>query len=214
MAEALVCARSPTGWRSAALASTRRWVAKGAWAITDQALFALSNFGINILLARWLRPEEYGAFTLAYSIFLVLGTVHSALLADPMIVFGAGKYRDRLSAYVEALLRAHWLLTANGSVVLGIAAICVAMGGNRAIAYALLALAVANPFILLLWLMRRSCYIRVQPNLAASGGLVYMTTVLAAAYLLFRADRLTSPSALLVMGGASLISALWVKSRL
>ena len=43
------------------------WVAKGFWAIIDQGLFALSSFLLNFMLARWLIPQEYRAFTGVFS---------------------------------------------------------------------------------------------------------------------------------------------------
>ena len=36
-------------------------------ALADQALFAGSNFILNIVLARWLSPNDYGAFGVAFS---------------------------------------------------------------------------------------------------------------------------------------------------
>jgi hypothetical protein len=41
------------------------WFKKGSLAVLDQGLFSGANFIVNILLARWLAPEEYGAFAVA-----------------------------------------------------------------------------------------------------------------------------------------------------
>src|ERR1700691_3728197 len=49
-----------------------RWITKGGLAILDQGLISGSNFLIGILLARWLMPEQYGAFALAFYVFLLL----------------------------------------------------------------------------------------------------------------------------------------------
>ena len=68
-----------------ALPNLLSWVTKGGLAILDQALFAGANFLVNIFLARWLTPTEYGAFALAYSIFLLLGAFHTAILTEPMM---------------------------------------------------------------------------------------------------------------------------------
>ena len=48
------------------------WVARGGWAVADQASFALSNFVVTVLLARWLPPLEFGAFITSYSVFLLV----------------------------------------------------------------------------------------------------------------------------------------------
>src|ERR1700685_915370 len=86
------------------------WVGKGSLAVLDQGLFASSNFLLNVLLARWLAPADYGAFALAYSIFLLLLVLHNALLTAPMLVFGSGKYRERFREYLGVLLRVHFTL--------------------------------------------------------------------------------------------------------
>jgi hypothetical protein len=38
------------------------WLKKGGFAAVDQGLFSAANFLVNILLARWLEPVQYGAF--------------------------------------------------------------------------------------------------------------------------------------------------------
>src|SRR5438045_8021636 len=85
----------------------RRLVGNGFWAIADQGLFAGSNFILNIVLARWLSPDEYGAFGVAFSIFLLVGTLHSSLLTEPMTVFAPGKFRERIEKYVGICLYGH-----------------------------------------------------------------------------------------------------------
>ena len=49
------------------------WLSKGSWAVLDQALYALSQFLVNLLLARWLTPAEYGVYALLYSVLLLRG---------------------------------------------------------------------------------------------------------------------------------------------
>ena len=58
------------------------WTTRGFWAVTDQALFAVSNLVINVLLARWLSPREYGAFVTAFVVLLLVGVAHSSLIVD------------------------------------------------------------------------------------------------------------------------------------
>ena len=64
-----------------------RWVTKGGLAILDQGLISGSNFLIGILLARWLVPAQYGAFSLAFSVFLFLSYVYQSLLSEPQACF-------------------------------------------------------------------------------------------------------------------------------
>jgi len=59
----------------------RRWGLKGGLGILDQGLYSGANFVLGILLARWFSPEEYGAFSAAYSIFLLFSVAQVALIA-------------------------------------------------------------------------------------------------------------------------------------
>jgi O-antigen/teichoic acid export membrane protein len=192
----------------------RRWVGKGLWAVGDQGLFALSNFLVNVLLARWLSPQEYGAFALAYAVFLLLATAHTALLTDPALVFGPGKYEDHSDAYLRTLLSAHWAFSGVASGVLLLVTLVAASVGATRVALALLALAGATPFILMQWLFRRACYMRSEVRLAASGGALYMVLVLGGAVALYRWHWLSSLSGLALMGCGSLAAAAWIRRGL
>jgi hypothetical protein len=81
------------GSRGELLRGGRTWLSKGLWAVTDQGLFALTNFGASILLARWLPQREFGAYAVAFSVLLLMGVVHTALLTEPMLVFGTSLSR-------------------------------------------------------------------------------------------------------------------------
>jgi len=149
------------------------WATKGSLAIADQGLFAGSNFFVNILLARWLAPADYGAFALAFSIFLLLGAFHTAILTEPMLVFGPGKYADRFHSYIAILLRGHFVLMLPGAALLAAAALVLGRLYSPSVARAFLGLALAGPFILLLWLVRRAFYVQLRPGWAAAGGALY-----------------------------------------
>jgi O-antigen/teichoic acid export membrane protein len=165
-------------------------------------------------LARWLLPTDYGAFGVAFAIFLLVGSVHSAVFAEPLLVFGSGKYKDRLSEYMGALLYGHAVFAVLGSLILLLVSAGFAISGMASLATVMLALAVAEPFILLLWLMRRACYVRFEPRLAASGGAWYMVLMLAGAFVLYWREWLSAASAMGVLGLSSLLVSLWLAVRL
>jgi len=184
------------------------WTTKGSLAIADQGLFAGSNFLLNVLLARWLAPADYGAFALAYSVFLLFGVFHTAILTEPMLVFGPGKYRERFPEYLGILLRSHFALMLPGAALLAAAAFLLGWVYSPAVGRAFLALALAGPFILLLWLLRRAFYVRLNPGWSAVGGGVYLAILLASILALRSAGRLTPATGFLAMAAASLITCL------
>ncbi len=191
-----------------------RWLKKGFWAVMDQGLLATSNFVLNILLARWLTPYEYGAFSLAFAVFLFVGALQQATLLEPMLVFGAGKYKQRLPEYLGTLVYGHLGFAALGSLMLTAAALGFALWGSYSLSAVLISLALAEPFILLLWLMRRACYVSLEPRLAASGGAWYMVSMLAGTYTLYRFEWLSTATAFGVMAISSLATSLWLAARL
>jgi O-antigen/teichoic acid export membrane protein len=194
------------------------WVGKGSLAVVDQGLFAGTNFIVNILLARWLTPAEYGAFALAFSVFLLLGAFHTASLTEPMMVFGAGKYASCFEKYVGILLCGHFGLMFPASLVLITTAFLLGPIHSTSAEWAFLGLALAAPLILLLWLVRRALYVRLEPGWSALGGATYLLVILAAIEVLKTARTLSPATGFLAMGaGAAVVSGLllWrVKPRL
>ncbi len=206
--------RPPSGRHRAAAPPGRRWLSKGLWAVLDQGLFALTNFGVSVLLARWLPQRDYGAFAVTFSVLLLMGTVQSALLTEPMLILGPSRFKEHTAAYLHRLTTLHFALSsAMGVVLLGTVAV---LGWLRPLptAGALVALAVSAPAILFLWLARRACYIESRPRLAATGGLAYALLVPAGMVVLLRADALTAASSLLMLGVTSLPVAWWLLFRL
>lgn len=189
-------------------ATTARWLSRGFWAIADQGLFALSNFAINVLLARWLPQEEYGAFAVAFSVFFLLGAFHTAVLTEPMLVFGASKYGAQFRQYIGVLLCGHAGLASGVSLLLGFAALACWWFGDGAVARALGGLALAAPFILFIWLVRRAFYVQSQFHWAAIGSALYLLVMVAGAYILYRREWLAPVSAFGVMGVAGLLGGL------
>jgi hypothetical protein len=91
----------------AKLRSVLPWATKGGLAIVDQGLISGSNFLLGILLARWLMPEQYGAYALAFSAFLLLSFLYHSLLLEPMAVFSGSTYHRSLRGYLGALVWIH-----------------------------------------------------------------------------------------------------------
>lgn len=184
-----------------------RWVSRGAWAVVDQAFFSLANLLVLLLLGRWLEPVEFGRFAVAHTIFLLLATVHTAMIVEPMLVFGAGRFSRRLPRYLGAVMALQTPLTLATAAVMGlIGAVCLIF--DAATARPILAMAVAAPFMLLLWGVRRPWYVIMRPHRAAAGGAVYLIVVTLALQLLALWNCLNSYTAIGVMAAASAVAAI------
>ena len=182
--------------------------------MVDQALFAGTNFLVNVLLARWLEPAAYGAFSTAYALFLFTGTLHTALWTEPMLVYGSGRFRERFPAYQSVLIGYHWrfgLLV--GLTFLSLAVFFARLQG-RELALSFLGLSLAAPAVLYLWLVRRGAYVRLDPRLAALGGGLYLFLYLGLAGLLLWVRLLNEATAFLAMALAAVLAAEAIRRRL
>ncbi len=191
-----------------------RWVTKGSLAILDQGLISGSNFLIGILLARWLVPAEYGAFSLAFSVFLLLSYVYQSLLSEPQAVFSGSAYRQCLRGYLKALLSIQLVVTAFGLGLLGgSAAIVYAMGKAEGLPGALAGVAIASPCILFFWLLRRSYYMNLAPARAAMGAFIYFVLVTGGLFVAYKKALVSPFSAYLLMAIGALGTGLFLLSQ-
>jgi len=203
----------PAG-RLAITRSPLRHALQGAWAVSDQALFALSNFALNLLLARWMSPRDYGAFGVAFSIFLLLGVLHTAFFTEPMLVHGpSDRYRHKFGGYLKVLVGGHFLFSLAAALTLLAASIGLGRLGQPALSASIMGLAFMSPLVFLLWLGRRACYVLLLPRLAASGGILYMCILLGGVAVLSRQQSLSPVAAFGVMGAGSLVSSVWLLHR-
>jgi len=186
----------------------RIWARRGSWALADQVLFAGSTLVINVLLARQLTPHEYGAFAVAFLMFMLAGTIHTVTLTEPLLVYGSGKYRESLGAYIRVLLAGHALVAgAISAAFLAAGSICWLLHAST-LARTFSALAVAGPFVLLVWLLRRAFYVQMRPQWAAVGDGVFLALTIGSLFLLGAFGALGPASAILGMGAAGLAASL------
>jgi O-antigen/teichoic acid export membrane protein len=186
------------------------WTTKGGLAIADQGLITGSNFLLSILLARWLSREEYGAFALGTAVFLLVATLYQALVLEPMSVFGGADYYSRLRSYVGSLLRIHLLATVGIILALGLSAGVARAAGQTGLAGALAGAALATPCIMLLWLARRSFYLRFSASFAVAGAILYCALVVGGLFVARAQGWLSSFSAFVLMGIGGLLSGLFL----
>ena len=104
------------------LRESSRWIRGGILAVVDQGLMSGSNFALSILLARWLTPEQYGAYAVALSIFFFVSTVHQALLLEPMSVLGTSEYSGQWREYAGAMVWFHAGFSVLMLIVFGVGA--------------------------------------------------------------------------------------------
>jgi O-antigen/teichoic acid export membrane protein len=59
------------------------------WAIADQGIVSVGNFGTSVLLARFFSPAQFGLFVLIYTLTLALNTAQLSLVNYPLSIMAA-----------------------------------------------------------------------------------------------------------------------------
>jgi len=183
------------------------WVAKGGLAIIDYGLISGSNFLLGVLLARWLAPEQYGAYALAFSIFVLVAFLYQALLLEPLSVFSGAAYRNNIRGYLKTTVWIHWAISLVVCLLLGGTAIAARVWWHSSVsAVAFAGMTLATPFILIHGLGRRSFYLKLSPGPAAFGSIFYCVLVTGGVFVVYWKGWLSSFTAYVVMGLAALVS--------
>lgn len=191
------------------------WATRGSLAVLDQGLVAISNFGVGIFLARWLSPGAYGSYALAFSIFLLLSMIFQALILEPQQVFGPSDYGDSKREYLGLLLWIHSRLALAIVVALGISAwLMHALAAPDGLPQALAGVTFAAPCVLLLWLARGACYVRLSPQSAVAGAGTYCVVLFVSLTFVYWVGLLSPFSAFIVIGLAALTSSIVLLVRL
>lgn len=149
------------------------------WAIGDQGVVSLGNFLVNVTLARWLPPHDYGVYALLFVVMVALNTVHGSLISYPLSVRGAKAAQSEMPHLLGTSLSLSCLL----AVPLGclIAATAVAIGCSR------LSLWVTASMVA--WQLQETCrralISQLRPRAAIGGDLIsYLGQAVAIYYLL------------------------------
>ena len=182
-----------------------RPIAGSREAILDQVLFAGTNFLVGIFLARLLNLKAYGAFSVALSVVYIAGAFHSAVLTEPLMVFGSTSYRSSFGPYMRLAFKFHWTLSGGILVLLAVGSAMAEAFGSPAMAGALAGASTSAPLILLIWLVRPICYLRGRSRVAVLGSIMNAGTLAALLFVLWHKRVLSPYSSFLAIGGAAAV---------
>lgn len=196
-------------------AGARTWSPKGALALVDQGLISGANFIVGIVLARHLAPDQYGAYGVAFQVFLFLSVAYAALVLEPLSVFGSSVYRNSNREYLGALLRIHGVIAAFIFLGLFTCAWMLRMfSPSGDLTAALIGVGIASPCMLLFSLGRRGFYVKLSPRQAALGALGYFAIVLGGLLFAFHQGSLSPLVAFLLIAAGAGITAPMMLARL
>lgn len=187
--------------------SALRWISRGTLAIGDHALFSGASLLLNLLLARHLSTADYGSFALMYSMLLVVSGFHNALLLEPMTVIGTAKYPNQLHEYLRSQFKLHILFCiCIGPLGAVAGAVMRHMLPDRYFGDSLISAAIVIPWVLLFWLVRRTCYVIGYPKLAVRGSAINIVAILLLVWFLLRNHLAGAISASIVLALGSVLA--------
>ena len=190
------------------------WAHKGGLTIFEYGLVYGSHFLVSVLLARWLSAEQYGAFAVAWSVFVLLSLIYQSLILEPMSVFGGSTYRSNFRAYFASLMWIHIVLSLAIFLLFGASAGVSRMFGAAAgMPAALAGVTIASPCVFYFWLARRSCYLELVPGQALAGAFVYSGVILVALWVFYRQHLLSPFIAFILVGIGSLATGTFLMVR-
>jgi len=167
--------------------------------VADQGVASSTNFVLNILLARWLLARDYGAYSVCWSILLVLAAFHNALILEPMTIVGPAEFGGNLNAYFRANNRLNALV----SLALALAGLLFALFYKEAVVRAcLLVLTLCVPGYLLLLTVRRKQYVINQPIRALKISVIYAILVFTVVSVCRASGKLSAVSGVAAFGTA------------
>lgn len=193
----------------------RAWGAKSALSLVDQAMTSLAGCSVSLLLARWMLPEVYGAFAVAFAGYLFVCGFYNVIVLEPVSVIGPARHFIRVTGYFQEQVAVHAVLTGGLSVLVLLAGTVVWLVEPQSpLVGAVLGGGLALPFLLFLWLARRMCYVVRRPSIALLGSGFYLAIVLIGLFVLRHFAQLRPFVAFLLTGSASLLAALFILKQL
>ena len=101
----------------------RRLAGRNTFALADQVLISGANFLTVVLPKRAMSPDEFGSFSLVYSVLLLANIVQSTLLTQPHNVLAANREGDEYRRYTTSTALAQLALAvAEALAMLAVAA--------------------------------------------------------------------------------------------
>lgn len=173
------------------------------WGVADQAVSSLSNFALNIYIARALGAEQYGSFAIVFVTYAFALNASRGLVTDPLMVRFSHVDRRTWRRVVASCTGT----TISVGLVLGAAVLVVAAVLGGSLGFGFVALAVALPGLLLQDGWRFAFFACGRGSQAFLNDLIWLALLIPALIGLQRAHVTNVFWSLLAWGGAATAAA-------
>lgn len=171
-------------------------------AIVSEGMLSISNFVIGILMLKYATKSEYGMYVLLFSFIGILSAYQNAIINAPLVVLINTKYENERRTYVSSLaVGKNYLFVPPLLLLIITGSLYCAINSTPGIyiieLFVLSAVAliyVSKEFIRVLY------FVKLDTNAIFKMDLFNLTTVLMGMLLLVYVDRVSSLSAIIVLG--------------
>ncbi len=145
---------------------------RAALATADQSISSLSNFAVGVAIARVAGIAAFGAYSLAYAIWLLVAALHRSLVTDPMAIESDLNSPSAQRHLQQGLAAELSLGLSTGAVFAVAGAVCLGLGQRR-FGLCILALAPWLPCLLAQDYWRWVGFMKSQPQRALMNDFVF-----------------------------------------
>jgi O-antigen/teichoic acid export membrane protein len=138
----------------------------------DQAFSSASNFLVGVAVARIAGPAGLGGFSVAYSCWLVVASLHRSLVTDPMAIENDAAHPDAFEKLRRGLA-SELTIAVVGAAVLFLAGVALLLGGQHAFGLGLVAVAPWLPCLVVQDFWRWMGFMQRKPGKALANDTVF-----------------------------------------
>lgn len=174
---------------------------RAVWGFADQAVSSFINFAVGFLLARILSVDEFGAFSIAFSIYIGALVFGRALASDPLLIRHSGRSFRHWRVAADAASGVALLVGVAAALVM--AMIGVVLGGH--VGAALIIIAFTLPGLLMLDTMRFAFIARHRPERAFACDVAWLLLIVPTLLLVELTGDRSLEIPIIVWGGSALV---------
>jgi O-antigen/teichoic acid export membrane protein len=185
--------------------SRRRALGAAAWPLVDQGLYSASNLVLAVLVARQATLDEFGAFSLAYAVSVVVLGTTDGLIGEALAVTSGDRE--------EAMARRSLASAAGAALLVGVVA-ALALGLVAAVAPGPVgplfgAFALLQPALFLQSAWRFGAFTLRRPRTAVANDTVWVGVQVAALALVLATGHDSPPVLVLAWGSGAVVAAVY-----
>jgi O-antigen/teichoic acid export membrane protein len=178
---------------------------RAATTVADQAFSSASNFLVGLVIARLAGPGAFGAFALAYAVWLLAGGIHRALIVNPMMIVAPAARQGTWP--LEQALAAELLLSLSVASMLALSGALLWVVGSSTLGWVLVALAPWLPVLLVQDLWRWVGFMRGQPARSLVNDIAFTVTQVGLVAAFGLGGHLTLGTIIAAWGGGAAVGA-------